>query len=411
LNLQFGFHVRIGFEFSVHPALAQTGGNASKYFHESKSPTVQSREADDRAALHRLLLRETFPLELELHHLDCRGSHGDLEHYHFWPEQAEKLKNPPDCTGMGGKNYGEFVLAVWRRAGKVCRQIPPFRDMKTNFLKVAGLIVLAIGAGCSPVNPPATEAPPSSRITIRGSNTVGEELAPRLIAEYKTDHPKAVFDLEAKGTAYGFGALAGAFCDIAGASRPPSKDEMEVIQHRNVELNDHVIGAYSVTVVVNAANPVATLTKEQVRDLFTGVITNWSAVGGLDAPVDIYARDPISGTYLGYKELAMENQPYAPVPNLFTNYEGIVTGLAADANGIGYSSVALAGSPGVKAVSIGGVAPTAESIQKGLYPYARQLHLYTSKGHESSDALDFIQFVLSDRGQKIVAKAGDTPLR
>jgi phosphate transport system substrate-binding protein len=282
--------------------------------------------------------------------------------------------------------------------------------MKTNFLKHSGLILLGVLAGCSPANPPTTEAPPSGKITIRGSNTVGEELAPALITEYKKAHPNAVFDLESKGTPYGFGALAGGFCDIAGASRLPSKDEAEVLQFRNTELNDHVIGAYSVAVVVNAANPVANLTREQVRDLFTGVITNWSAVGGPGAPVQLFARDPISGTYIGFKELAMENKPYAREQNLFTNYQGIVAGVAKDADGIGYSSLELAASSGVKAVSIGGIAPGVESVNSGEYPYARKLHLFTSKGHEAQAALDFIQFVLSERGQKILAETGNTPL-
>jgi phosphate transport system substrate-binding protein len=279
-----------------------------------------------------------------------------------------------------------------------------------RFLRHTGLILAGILAGCSPANRPAAEAPPSGKITLRGSNTVGEELAPALITEYKKTHPKAVFDLEFKGTSYGFGALAGGYCDIAGASRAPSKDELEVAQFRNMEFSDHIIGAYSVAVVVNAANPVAKLTKEQVRDLFTGVITNWSVVGGPDAPVHLFARDPISGTYIGFKELAMENKPYAREQNLFTNYQGIIGGVAKDAAGIGYSSLELAGRPGVKTVSIGGVAPGEESVSNGTYPYARKLHLFTNKGHEAPEALDFIQFVLSERGQKVLEETGNTPL-
>ena len=304
------------------------------------------------------------------------------------------------------------MLAVPAPAGKVPRQATPTKEeMKTSFLKPAGLVLLGILSGCSPSSPPAPQAPPSGKITIRGSNTVGEELAPALIAEYKKMHPNAEFDLESKGTSYGFGALAGGFCDIAGASRPPSKDETELLQFRNAVLNDHVIGAYSVAVVVNAANPVTNLTKEQVRDIYIGAITNWNAVGGPDAPIHLFSRDPVSGTYLGFRELAMENKPYALEQNLFTNYLCIVQAVAKDAGGIGYSSLELAASPGVKAVPIGGIMPSVESVNSGHYPYARQLHLFTCNGHESPDAMDFIQFVLSDRGQKVLAEVGDTPLR
>jgi phosphate transport system substrate-binding protein len=281
-----------------------------------------------------------------------------------------------------------------------------------GFLRSVGLILLGLAvAGCpSGKQTSATpETAPSAKIIIRGSNTIGEELAPRLISEYKKEHPAAIFDLESKGTSYGMGALMGGFCDIAGASRLPLKEELEVAQFRNVELNEYVIGAYSVAVVVNAANPVGNLTREQVRDIFTGVIQNWKAVGGPDAPIHLYIRDPISGTYIGFKELAMENKPYASEQNLFTNYAAIVEAVARDANGIGYSGFNLASHSGAKAVSIEGIEPTAAAVNQGKYPYARVLHLYTNKAKERQAALDFIQFIRSPRGQEVLAQMGYVP--
>ncbi|MES1181116.1 MAG: PstS family phosphate ABC transporter substrate-binding protein [Verrucomicrobiota bacterium] len=274
-------------------------------------------------------------------------------------------------------------------------------------LLLAGLLL----ASCSEKSAPDTSAAvrTDGKILIRGSNTIGEELAPRLIAEFKKDHQTASFDLETKGTSYGMGALMGGYCDIAGASRLPTKEELEVAQFRGVELNDYVIGAYSVAVVVNANSPVSNLTKDQVRDIFTGTITNWSAVGGPDAAIKLYVRDPISGTYLGFKEIAMENKPYTDNHNLFTNYTGIVEAVAKDANGIGYASVELVKAAGVKGVSIGGVAPSIESVNKDTYPYKRTLHLYTNKSKEAPGALEFIKFIQSAAGQKVVADMGLVP--
>ena len=279
-----------------------------------------------------------------------------------------------------------------------------------GFLRNVGLILVGLMvAGCPAGKPTAPEAAPPAKITIRGSNTVGEELAPRLIAEYKKGHPAADFDLESKGTSYGMGALMGGFCDIAGASRLPLKEELEVAQFRNVELNDHVIGAYGVVVVVNAGNPVGNLTREQVRDIFTGAIQNWKDVGGPDAPIHLYLRDPISGTYIGFKELAMENRPYASEQHLFTNYTAIVEAVGRDANGIGYSGFNLAPHSGARPVTIDGVEPTAGTVNQGKYPYARTLHLYTNKAKERPAALDFIQFVESPRGQEVLAQLGYVP--
>src|SRR5206468_8129810 len=137
---------------------------------------------------------------------------------------------------------------------------------------------------------------------------------------------------------------------------------------RGMKLDEHTIGSYSVAVVVHADNPVKDLTKDQVRDLFTGVIQNWKDVGGADAPVHLYIRDPVSGTHLGFKELAMENKPYPAGTNALTSYAAIVQAVAQDASGIGYASIELANKPGVKAVSVGGVARTAAAVNEGKYP-------------------------------------------
>jgi phosphate transport system substrate-binding protein len=287
-----------------------------------------------------------------------------------------------------------------------------FGPATTGFFKSVSIILLGVVVAGCPASKQTAETPettPPGKIIIRGSNTIGEELAPRLIAEYKKDHPAAGFDLETKGTSYGMGALMGGFCDISGASRLPLKEELEVAQFRNVELNDYVIGAYSVAVVMNAANPVANLTREQVRDIFTGAIRNWKEVGGPDAPIHLYIRDPVSGTYIGFKELAMENKPYASEQNLFTNYAAIVEAVARDVNGIGYSGFNRAPQAGAKAVSIEGIELTADAVNQGKYPYARVLHLYTNKAKERPAALDFIQFIRSPRGQEVMAQMGYVP--
>ncbi|MGB8367804.1 MAG: phosphate ABC transporter substrate-binding protein [Limisphaerales bacterium] len=247
------------------------------------------------------------------------------------------------------------------------------------------------------------------KIIIRGSNTFGEELAPQLIAEYRQEHPTVVFDTEYKGTTYGMGALMVERCDIAAASRPVSTNELQLAKDREIKFNDYVIGTYSVAVVVNAGSPIGNLTRDQVRDIFTGAVINWKEVGGPDAPIHLCSRDEISGTPLGFRELAMENKPYALGLKAFTNYLGIIQAVAQDANGIGYTSIDLVSKGGVKAVSIGGVAPTIASVNGGQYPYARVLHLYTDTTKESATTRDFVQFVQSKRGQEILTQMGFVP--
>jgi phosphate transport system substrate-binding protein len=271
-----------------------------------------------------------------------------------------------------------------------------------SFHKGLGLLLLGAAlAGCSGGKP--------DKIVILGSNTIGEELAPQLVAEFKKEHPAVAFDLEFKGTTYGLGALIVGRCDIAAASRDATTNEVELAKARSVEFNDYIIGTYDVAVVVNAGSPIGNLTRDQVRDLFTGTVQNWKDVGGRDAPVHLYIRHPISGTYLGFRELAMENKPYALHLQTSTNYEDIVKAVAQDAGGIGYSTIGLASKTGVKPVLIGGVAPSVESVNKGQYPYARVLRLYTDKATETPIAHSFIEFVQSSRGQKILDQMGFSP--
>jgi phosphate transport system substrate-binding protein len=271
-----------------------------------------------------------------------------------------------------------------------------------SLLKNVALILALAVASCSHKKAPEV-------ITIRGSNTFGEELAPKLVAEYKKDHPQITFDNEFKGTPYGFGALMVDKCDIAAASRDVSTNELSLAKDRDIEFNNYVIGSYSVAVIVNAGNALTGLKPEQVRDIFTGKIQNWKDVGGPDAPVHLYIRDPISGTYLGFQELAMEKKEYAQHPKTFTSYDGIVQAVAQDPAGIGYASIEDVKKTGIKAVAIGGAAPTLEAVQKGQYPYSRTVRLYTNKAKENPVAMEFIHFIQSARGQKIIGDMGFVP--
>lgn len=277
-----------------------------------------------------------------------------------------------------------------------------FSSNRTGLLRILSLTCLGVVlAGC-----PASK---TEKVVIRGSNTIGEDLVPRIIAEYRKEHPQTTFDLEFKGTMYGFGALMAGLCDIAAASREANMNELGLARDRGAELNGAVIGSYAVAVIVNASNPLTNMTPAQVRDLFTGVVQNWKEVGGPDAPVHLVIRDPISGTYLGFRELAMENKPYALNVKTFTSYADIVQAVAKDPNGIGYSSFELAKKSGARGVSIGGVPPVVFLVNKGEYPYARVLRLHTNKAKEAPAARDFIEFVLSPRGQAIVEQIGDVP--
>jgi phosphate transport system substrate-binding protein len=279
-----------------------------------------------------------------------------------------------------------------------------YQRLQIHLLGLGGLALsLLVLAGCSPAK--------TNKVVICGSNTIGEELAPRLIAEYQKDHPSVGFETEFKGSTYGFGALLVGRCDIAAASRDVSTNELTLARDNAVQLNGEVIGIYCVAVVVNGASPVGDLKREQIRDIFTGAIQNWKDVGGPDAPIHLVIRHPVSGTYLGFRELAMEDKPYALGAKTCTNYADIVQIVATDPQAIGYASFQATAKPGVKAVTVAGVAPNASLVKQGKYPYARALRFYTNKAAEAPAVHEFAEFTQSSRGQQILDQMGFVPAK
>jgi phosphate transport system substrate-binding protein len=244
------------------------------------------------------------------------------------------------------------------------------------------------------------------RVVVKGSNTFGEELAPALIKQFREKYPDVSVDLESSNSASGLNALLEGNCDIASSSRPINDDEKRLARSRGIKLNEMIIGFYGVAVLVNETNPLKDLSDNQVRDIFTGAVTNWKAVGGADAPIHLYIRNPASGTYLGFQELAMQKKPYAASAKLLARYTDIVAKLSEDPHGIGYSSMPPPNAKGVKAVRINGIPMTGSTVNRGDYPYARSLRLYTNSQRESDAARKFTRFVLGRKGQDVLNEVG-----
>lgn len=252
----------------------------------------------------------------------------------------------------------------------------------------------------------AFETHAQQRIVIKGSNTFGEELAPALIDNYRKKHSDVSFELESKGSASGFEALLTGTCDIAASSRAPNEDEQRHARSRGVTINDELIGYYGVAVIVNEANPIKALSDQQISDVFAGMITNWKQLGGQDAAIQVYIRDPVSGTHLGFQELAMQRKSYAASAKMLTRYSEIVEAVRADRTGIGYSSMNLAGQKAIRAIAVNNAQPSEVAVNEGKYPFSRTLRLYTDKKRESKATKQFIRFVRSRAGQRILGDQG-----
>ena len=256
----------------------------------------------------------------------------------------------------------------------------------------------------------ATVSLHAQKLVIKGSDTLGAKLVPTLAEEYKATHPGVSFEIAAEGSTTGIAAITDGTAQIGMSSRRAKPTELSAASAKGVTMKPTIVAYDGIAVVMNAANPVTVLTKRQVEQIFAGDITDWSAVGGNPGPISIYTRNTSSGTYSDFKELAMKKRDYAGSSQKMAGNEQIVAEVAKNPSGIGYCGLAYMNEPGVKVASIGGSIPSKESVLAKKYPYARPTFYYTN-GEPTGEAAKFVDFTLSDEGQKIVEQVGFVSIR
>jgi|UniRef100_UPI00404A1E89 phosphate transport system substrate-binding protein len=250
----------------------------------------------------------------------------------------------------------------------------------------------------------------AQKLVIKGSDTLGAKLVPILSEEYKAMHPGVSFEIAAEGSTTGIAAIIDATAQIGMASRRAKPTEMSAAQAKGVSMKPTIVAFDGIAIIVNAGNPISELSKRQIEQIFTGDVTDWSSVGGPAGTISIYTRNTSSGTYSDFKDLAMKKRDYASSSQKMAGHEQIVAEVAKNPNGIGYVGLAFLNEPGIKVVSIDGGLPNKESVHAKKYPYARPTFFYTN-GEPQGEAAKFIDFVLSDEGQKIAEAQGFVPLR
>lgn len=262
------------------------------------------------------------------------------------------------------------------------------------------ILLLAVLAAAASVS--------AQKLVIKGSDTLGAKLVPMLAEEYKAKHPGTTFEIAAEGSTTGLTAITDGTAQIGMSSRRAKPTEMSAATAKGVSLKPTIVAWDGIGIIVNGSNPLSTLTKRQVEQIFAGDITDWSQVGGTPGKISIYTRNTASGTYADFKELAMKKRDYATSSQKMAGNEQIAAEVAKNATGIGYVGLAYLHDPGIKTVSIDGSLPTEESVLKKSYPYARPTFYYTN-GEPTGEAAKFIQFTLSPEGQTILRKVGFVP--
>lgn len=248
----------------------------------------------------------------------------------------------------------------------------------------------------------------ADKLVIKGSDTLGAKLVPQLAEAFKAKNPGATFEIAAEGSTTGIAAITDGTAQIGMSSRRVKPAEMSAASAKGVTMKPIIVAFDAMTVVVNKDNPIDNLTKKQVEQIFTGDVTDWSAVGGKAGKISIYTRNTSSGTYSDWKELAMKKRDYAPSSQKMAGHEQIAAEVSKNPNGIGYVGLAYLDVPNLKEVKTEGVLATAETVRSKKFAYSRPTFYYTN-GEPSGVAKAFIDFTLSKEGAEIMSRVGFVP--
>ncbi len=250
----------------------------------------------------------------------------------------------------------------------------------------------------------------ADRLVIKGSDTLGAKLVPQLAEAFKANHPDTTFDIAAEGSTTGIAAIIDGTAQIGMASRRAKPAEVGAASGKGINMKPTIVAYDGIAVIVNSANPIKGLTKKQVEQIFTGDVTDWSAIGGSPGQISVYTRNTSSGTYSDFKELAMKKRDYAPSGQKMAGNEQIASEVGKNANGVGYVGLAYTKAGGIKVMPIDGGLPSIKSVQAKTYP-TRDRPSTTPTATRAGVAKEFVDFTISPAGQKIVLQVGFVPIR
>ena len=212
-------------------------------------------------------------------------------------------------------------------------------------------------------------------------------------------NPDVTINYSGTGSGAGIEAVLAGNVDIGLSSRAlkPEEEEKGAV--------GHVVALDGVAVVVNPANGVEDLSVEDIAKIFTGEITNWKDLGGEDMEIAVLGREDGSGTRTAFEEIVgVEGK--CVYKNEYNSTGDVIGAVASNPNAIGYASLSAVDDT-VKAVKVGGVAPSEETVKDGTYTIQRPFVMVTMEGVTLSDAAQaFLNYAMSDEVAEYIAKAG-----
>jgi len=247
----------------------------------------------------------------------------------------------------------------------------------------------------------------AQELTLQGSTTI-LPIAQAAAEAYMEKHPDADIMVRGGGSGTGIAALIDGATDIANSSRPMKTKEMKQAREKGVNPVGTVIALDGIAVIVHKSNPINDITIDDLKKIYTGKMTNWSNLGG-KGKIVVVSRDAASGTFEVFNEKVLTGAKLTESALMQASNLEVARTVEQTPGGIGYVGLGYI-SDKVKVLKVNGVTPSEQTVRNGSYPLARPLYMYTN-GAPKGLAKSFIDFILSNEGQKIVRDNGFVPVK
>ena len=241
----------------------------------------------------------------------------------------------------------------------------------------------------------------SGKVATDGSTSM-EKVIGALKETFEAENASVEVTYNPTGSGSGIKAVQEGRCDIGLSSRALKAEEEEQ------GLVATTLAYDGIAVIVNPENTVEDLTVEQIAAIYTGEITNWSEVGGMDAEIVLVGREAGSGTRSGFEEI-VGVEDLCQYRQELTSTGDVITAVSQNPGAIGYASLASVKDT-VKAIKVGGVAPSDETVKDETYAIQRPFVLVTKEGTALTEtAQAFFDFITSEAAREVITAAGVVP--
>ena len=260
------------------------------------------------------------------------------------------------------------------------------------------ILVAGLAVGCGSNSGVDAKSDKETKVTVSGSTSVGSPME-KLAEAFEGKNSGVKVEVQQLGSSAGIKNAIEGVSEIGMSSRDLKDEE------KSSGLKETIIATDGIAVITNKANKVTDLTLDQVKDIYTGKITNWKEVGGEDAPIVVVSREDGSGTRDGFQEkVRFESEELIKDAQISDGSGNIKSTVEGNVNAIGYISFGYV-DEAVNAVKVDGVEINHETVANNEYVIARPFIL-VNKDCISDNAQALIDFILSDEGQSILEEKG-----